>query len=279
VPAPPRKRLLGAEQRLALQLLAGIPFGAIEASMFANGIARKTVVSLIRAGLATTRRDIKAGGQTIGRVRITKARRVDSKPIENRRRRFAWKPCGRSRQGGSHLLVTADAHQGAQQRQSMLKRLATDVGYARTAVERTWLLDDTAGMAKKPEVPWLGTIDAPDKQAAVEKAAQEFKTEIWRLYAVGRRGPAGRAKSPAVISSANGRITWRFGPKRCGASRIEVIFCVAGVLSASPLTYSLRRDDSDFTVFALAKPEDAEASAKRFGGDRLPHDAAMKKGR
>jgi hypothetical protein len=34
---------------------------------------------------------------------------------------------------------------------------------------------------------WLGTIDAPEKQAAVEKAALEFKTEIWRLYAVARR--------------------------------------------------------------------------------------------
>jgi hypothetical protein len=57
-------------------------------------------------------------------------------------------------------------------------------------------------MAHKPELPkplvwnvykiakkavWLGTIDAPDKQAAVEKAAEEFKTEVWRLYAVQQR--------------------------------------------------------------------------------------------
>jgi hypothetical protein len=57
-------------------------------------------------------------------------------------------------------------------------------------------------MARKPELPlptrwdvygvakksvWLGTVDAPDKSAAVEKAAQEFKTEAWRLYAVPRR--------------------------------------------------------------------------------------------
>lgn len=62
--------------------------------------------------------------------------------------------------------------------------------------------DRYCGMVKKPEPPkptswdvykiakkaiWLGTVEAPDKQAAVEKAAQEFKTEAWRLCAVARR--------------------------------------------------------------------------------------------
>jgi hypothetical protein len=73
MPTPPGKRHLGAQQRRALQLLAGVPFGVTEVTMFANGVARKTLMTLIRAGLATTQRDVKAGGQTVGRVRITDA--------------------------------------------------------------------------------------------------------------------------------------------------------------------------------------------------------------
>jgi hypothetical protein len=75
MPVPPRKRYLGTRQRRALLLLAGIPFGATDAAISANGISRLTLARLIRDGLATAQREIKVAGQTVGRVRITEAGR------------------------------------------------------------------------------------------------------------------------------------------------------------------------------------------------------------
>jgi hypothetical protein len=74
MPAPPRKRLLGSERRRALQLFADTPFGATEAAKFLHDFTRRVLASLIHAGLATVQRE-KAGGQLVGRVRITEAGR------------------------------------------------------------------------------------------------------------------------------------------------------------------------------------------------------------
>jgi hypothetical protein len=79
-------------------------------------------------------------------------------------------------------------------------------GAVLSACRRTTRRPILAGMAKPPPEPptppqlsswdiykvaakaiWLGTVEAPDKAAAIEKATQEFKAAAWRLYAVGRR--------------------------------------------------------------------------------------------
>jgi hypothetical protein len=67
------------EQRRALQLLAGIPFGTTETVMLTHhGFKRRTLAKLVHAGLATTERtSVNTVGKAIaaGRIRITAAGR------------------------------------------------------------------------------------------------------------------------------------------------------------------------------------------------------------
>jgi hypothetical protein len=68
----------GAEQRRALKLLARIPGGATEATLFAHGFWREMLAGLVLAGLATvTTAFIRAGGPAmkVDRYRITTAGR------------------------------------------------------------------------------------------------------------------------------------------------------------------------------------------------------------
>src|SRR5215470_4415884 len=51
--------------------------------------------------------------------------------------------------------------------------------------------------------------------------------------------------------------------KVLGVMNNQIVWSFAETLSAVPRPYSLRRDDGEFVVFCLTKPEDAEAFAAR----------------
>jgi hypothetical protein len=114
---------------------------------------------------------------------------------------------------------------------------------------------------------WGGEIEAVDEREATRIAAKEFKQLAKKLMAV----PLGKGE----ITEARLRRCWPHHvalqiDKRRGLDNSEAVRSFADTLSVAPLTSSLHRDDLDFVVFCLAKPEDAQAFAERFGGECLP---------
>jgi hypothetical protein len=75
---------------------------------------------------------------------------------------------------------------------------------------------------------WPGTVEAASEQPRWRRV--EFTT---RLMAIRRRPPPRRGRP--IRSQAQMAASWRLRPKRCGASKTEVIFAAA--LSATPLAY------------------------------------------
>jgi hypothetical protein len=60
-----------------------------------------------------------------------------------------------------------------------------------------------------------------------------------------------------------------------GAKKSTPIYTLAKKLAGDPPRYGLMRDGREFMVFCFARPEDAQAFAKRFGGEILDVPAAI----
>jgi hypothetical protein len=79
--------------------------------------------------------------------------------------------------------------------------------------------------------------------------------------------PSSLAPQPPVISAQMAASRCASGRKGAGPREPRSHICAAGVLSATPLTYSMRRDDSDVVVFCFAN---LKAKGLSYGRVEIP---------
>lgn len=93
-------------------------------------------------------------------------------------------------------------------------------------------------------------LEAADERAAIEKAAKEFRGATSEAD-----GSAPRLNlDPSQARNHPVDLQRRWPHRNSG-----VAHSAAKALSAPPLTYFLRRDDSDYVVLLLCQPEDPQS--------------------
>jgi hypothetical protein len=120
----------------------------------------------------------------------------------------------------------------------------------------------------EPNVRGSGKSKPPTSAMAVENAAEEFGGASSEADGSAPRVNPDPSQGRNHPVDLQGRWPHRAREKR-GLRNSGVVHSAAKALSAPPLTYFLRRDDSDYVVFLLCQPEDPQTFCERFGGERL----------
>jgi len=98
-------------------------------------------------------------------------------------------PAARRRCGRTPLIRSGDGATAARPVRLLnvltLQRILARLWQKKTRNRRRRHAGDVCKVADKSLR--LGTVEAADKRAPIEKAAIEFKTDIWRLYGLPRR--------------------------------------------------------------------------------------------
>jgi len=114
-------------------------------------------------------------------------------------------------------------------------------------------------------------IRGPDKATPIEKTNVEFEVPATKAD-----GDRAMTRRKAKFTRSDLEREWPHhvalpAETALGLKNTELVRGVAASLSALPLPYSLRRDESDFAVFCFATPEDADGlPSASMGSSRWP---------